>query len=110
MRKVYISGKITGLPKEEYMRKFNAAEKYLKSKGYEVINPAKTNGTLPESTTYEQYMTMSLILLGFCDTIYMLDNWLFSDGSKHEFEVAHKSNYYLMFEESERWNYGKEKV
>lgn len=110
MSKVYISGKITGLSRTEYMTKFNKAEEYLKTKGYEVINPARTNGTLPESTTYDQYMDMSMLLLSMCDTIFLLDNWMDSKGAKKEFQVANANNLEIMFETIERVNDEKEKA
>lgn len=110
MSKVYISGKITGLSRTEYMTKFNKVEEYLKTKGYEVINPARTNGTLPESTTYDQYMDMSMLLLSMCDTIFLLDNWMDSNGAKKEFQIASANNYTVMFETIERVNDEKEKA
>ena len=60
-KKVYISGPITGT--KDYMEKFAKAEEVLKSKGYSVINPAKVNAQLPEDTTYEQYMQMSITMM-----------------------------------------------
>ena len=108
--KVYISGKITGLSKNEYMDKFNAAELYLTKKGHSVINPARTNGTLPEDTTYDQYMEMSLKMLSFCDAIFMLDNWMDSNGAKKEFQMASANNYTVMFETIERVNDEKAKA
>lgn len=39
MKKIYISGKITG--DILYKAKFKTAAEYLKAKGYEVINPQK---------------------------------------------------------------------
>lgn len=109
MSKVYISGKISGLSEKTYMAKFNAAEEYLKNKGHEVINPARTNGTLPKSTTYDQYMDMSMILLSMCDTIFMLDNWMDSPGAKREFQVANANDLNVLFETIERVNDEKEK-
>jgi len=102
MRKVYISGKITGLSRTEYMTKFNKAEEYLKTKGYEVINPARTNGTLPEDTTYDQYMDMSMLMISMCDTIYLLDNWKDSNGARKEAEYAYMHDMEVLFEDVER--------
>ena len=101
--KVYISGKITGLPKEEYMYNFNQAERFLKKRGYSVINPARVNGELPENTTtYEEYMKVSLTLLSFCDVIYMQENWMESKGTMIEWEYAVLHGIMAMYESIER--------
>ena len=82
--KLYISGKISGLDPEVYLGNFARAEVNLKQQGYEVINPARTNSTLPPSTSYSQYMEMSMLLLSFCDGIYLLKNWTKSPGAQKE--------------------------
>ena len=91
MPKIYISGKITGLDREEYLAKFDLAEKRLISEGYDVVNPARTNDTLPaKSTTYQQFMDMSMLMLSMCDGIYMLNDWGDSPGARSEKEWAEK--------------------
>lgn len=84
--KVYISGKITGT--DDYMERFSAAEMFLRSKGYEVINPAKENAHFPEDTTWETYMKESIKMLMDCDYIYLLDGWELSAGAKMEAKIA----------------------
>lgn len=41
--RIYISGKITGLPFDEAFKMFENAENKLKFRGYEVVNPMKLN-------------------------------------------------------------------
>ena len=41
MEKIYISGRISGLPIEEVAAKFDETETKLKAQGYEVINPLR---------------------------------------------------------------------
>lgn len=84
--KVYISGAITGTT--DYMERFARAQRNLEIRGYEVINPALVNSNLPESTTYEQYMEMSLVMLRMCDAICILRNSDKSEGVKRERKVA----------------------
>lgn len=100
--KVYISGKITGLKPVDYLKKFAIAEKKLNNEGHEVINPAKTNATLPKSTTYEQYMDMSMLMLSMCDAIYMLNNWKDSPGANREKEQAEKNGMMVLYQEGRR--------
>ena len=93
---IYISGKITGT--SDYLQRFQNAENYLISLGYDVINTAKVNNQLPKNTTYQQYMDMSLCMLKMCDTIYMLKCWEDSKGAKVEYDFAMKNKYLIIME------------
>lgn len=79
--RVYISGPITGTT--DYMERFEAAEKRLNGE-YSVINPAKVNSNMPEDTTHEEYMKMSICMLSMCDAIFMLNGWEDSIGACEE--------------------------
>lgn len=94
--KVYISGPITGV--EGYMENFERAEKELKSLGHIVVNPARVNGELPEGTTHEEYMKMSLVMMDMCDVVYMMEGWQQSKGCSIEFEHAYESGITIAFE------------
>ena len=97
--RIYISGKITGLDKRNYMQHFSNAEIRLTEKGHSVINPAAVNSMLPEDTDYDEYMKMSMLMLSFCDTIYMLNNYKESLGAMKEYQYAWEHGYTIMFEE-----------
>lgn len=97
--RIYISGKISGLSKDEYETHFREAEKKLETTGHSVINPAKVNGMLPDDTSYEEYMKMSMCMLSMCDAIYMLDNWRDSPGAKKELEAAMANGMPVLHEE-----------
>lgn len=99
--RVYISGKISGLDKEEYMSHFADAEKKLLEMGHEPINPAKYNDMLPTTLSWDQYMWIDLSLLSLCDVIYMLDNWESSKGAKVEREMALKRHMIVIYENEE---------
>lgn len=88
LKKVYISGSITGT--KDYLEKFEDIETalVLVHQGVEVINPAKVNANLPESTTWEEYMRMSLCMLSMCDGIYMMEGWQQSRGANLEYAYA----------------------
>lgn len=100
MSRVYISGPITGI--EDYMKNFNKAEKELKSVGYSVVNPAKVLSQMPADTTsYEEYMQMSMMMLSMCSHIYMLKGWEKSMGANREYGYALATDIIIMREKFE---------
>ena len=96
MKKVYISGPITGT--DDYMERFAKAEKELTEKCYSVVNPAKVNAQLPEDTGYEEYMKMSFCMLEMCDSICMLKGWEKSCGANREYGYALAKDMIIIFE------------
>jgi len=92
MRKIYISGPITGVKK--YRKNFENAEKILDLKGYTVENPVTIGDrlhfprTFSESDKYATYMRADLLALLGCTHIYMLDKWYNSRGAIIEYIVA----------------------
>ena len=97
--RIYISGPITGRKSEEYLRHFAGAERFLKLQGFDPVNPAEMNLTMPESTTHEQYMKVSIAALETCDMIYMLKGWTHFEGAKQEFCRAAALSMPCMYEE-----------
>ena len=82
--RIYISGKITGTNDFDY--RFSAAERELKKRGYEVVNPVTL--VHDHDKTWESYMKECLRALIDCDAIYMLSGWMQSDGAFVERAVA----------------------
>ena len=97
MAKCYISGAITGT--DGYMERFAEAEKKLSKDFFSVINPAKVNAQLPDDTTYEEYMKMSLTMLEMCDYIYMLTGWENSNGACLEYQYAKALGKNIIFQD-----------
>ena len=95
---IYISGAITKIGVMKATAIFNNTELKLKKQGYEVINPCRTNATLPQ-LSHEDYMVTSLAMLSLCDTIYMLKGWENSDGAKEELQYALEHEYDVVLEE-----------
>ena len=94
--KIYISGAITGT--DNYMERFEKAEKELTEQGYSVVNPAKVNTQLPEDTTYEEYMKMCFCMLDICDSIYFLKGFEKSCGANREYSYALAKDMIIMYE------------
>ena len=99
-RKIYISGPISGTA--DWKERFERAEKELRvlySAGGEeidVINPARIE--MPEGTTWQQYMDITLQMLRGCDEVYMLAGWRNSKGAQIERLYALGSGMEIMHE------------
>ncbi len=94
--KIYISGKITGLPFKEVKAKFQAVQDFLEELDFEVVNPI--NNGLTEKDTWEQHMVKDIELLLPCDAIYMFDNWTDSVGAGIEYDIAMRTGKDIWFE------------
>lgn len=86
MRKIYISGRITGLPQDEVIAKFRAAEAKIRRAGFEPVSPLD-NG-LPRDAAWADQMGRDITLLLGSDAIYMLPDWRQSQGAMIEYLVA----------------------
>lgn len=93
--KIYISGKITGFPIDVVRERFNTAESFLESAGFEVVNPLKN--FLAVSEPWER-MARDIELLLPCDAVYMLDGWRHSKGARIEYNIAVETGKYVLFE------------
>ena len=81
--RIYISGKMTGLP--DWGRTlFNETAEALTRDGHTVLNPA----ILPVGLVKSDYMPMCLHMIDAADALYMLDNWQQSPGAQLEHDYA----------------------
>lgn len=94
-KKIYISGKITGLSQEAALSSFNRAELFLVSEGWEVINPMTINHNHDKS--WESYMRVDLKALLDCEAIYMLNDWHTSRGANIEYNLARELGLKVLF-------------
>lgn len=78
MKRIYISGPMTGLPDFNFPA-FNVEAERLRALGYDVINPVDIN---PDTTTpYNECLRNDLKALLDCDTIAMLPGYGASRGA-----------------------------
>jgi len=84
--KIYIAGKITGLPKHQYTAKFKAAEIEHNAAGHNTVNPCRLG--IPDTATTEQALLVCLTHLRQCDAIYLLADWQDSPGAVIERQFA----------------------
>ena len=83
----YISGAMSNVQKEEYTRRFKAAEESLRCQGYKVSNPARWVWFL-RFFPYKVALVFDLSMMCFCDRIYLLDGWTESNGASVEHRFA----------------------
>ncbi len=95
--RIYISGKITGLPIEEVKEKFKKASKEVASSGHWPVNPLEIS-PFEESKSWIDYMADDIKELLSCDAIYLLKDWNQSKGARIEFVIAKELGLIKMFE------------
>jgi hypothetical protein len=87
MKRIYISGPMTGLPDLNFPA-FNAEANRLRALGYDVVNPAEIN---PEpGKSFHECLRTDLREMLTCDTVALLNGWERSVGAHLETHVAHR--------------------
>lgn len=97
MKRVYISGPMTGLPDFNYPA-FKAAAELLRAKGIEVENPAEN--PIPDCGSWAGYMRFALVQICRCDAVFMLPGWEKSKGARLELHVAQQLGLQVLYHTS----------
>lgn len=101
MKRVYISGQMTGLSREEYLARFAKAEELLKEQGYTVVNPTKfficRHLWAYRIVGYVGALLYDLWRLNQCDLIYKMPGWKQSRGANIESCWAFHQNICLLY-------------
>jgi hypothetical protein len=95
--RVYVSGKITGLPMEAVKEKFAWHSSFLLAKGYTPVNPIEVS-PYEKGKAWHDYMKEDIAELLTCDAIYMLRDWGQSKGARVEYQIAREMGMYIFFE------------
>ena len=85
---IYIAGPITGHDLKERFEAFERIESFLLDNGYNVVNPMKLKHDHDKS--WESYMRECIQEMMKCNSIYLMKNWVLSDGARLEFTIASK--------------------
>ena len=102
--KVYISGKISGLPIEEARARFAESEAYLRGLGYRTCNPLKMRlcvwlASHCGKRGYRLCLLLQIVwMMLTCDIIYMQRGWEESYGAMLERAAARAFGIYIIFE------------
>ena len=98
--KIYISGKITGLPWKDSEDKFTAAKRSLMLAGVKeqnIVNPMELG--IHPNTAWPKAMRICLKHLKPCNAVYMLYDWRDSFGARRELREASKQKKVIWYEE-----------
>lgn len=89
MKKIYISGRISGLPLDVARARFNQAEARIRAEhpDAEIYNPMRFCTYTPDKS-WQDYMHLCLAMLEISDTIVLLPNWRESNGAQCEYYYA----------------------
>lgn len=83
--KVFISGKVSGLPRLVAYGNFANKERELQQMGYATVNPMKI---CKEKWSWLRCMAVCLWHILWCDKVCRLDNWQDSRGARIEYKFA----------------------
>lgn len=106
-RKIFISGPMTGYEDFNFPM-FDTWEKILKSRGYDVVNPANIDRkhglekVLNDKNAFDAMINEELEELGKCDTIFLLSGWEKSKGTRRELKKALELGHDIMLQENFR--------
>jgi hypothetical protein len=84
MKKIYISGKVTGDP--DYGSKFFEEERRLYNQGYDPVNPVRIIGA--KDAAWCDAMRADLREMLLCDGVSLLPDWKESKGAQIEEKLA----------------------
>lgn len=87
MKRIYLSGAMTGCPDLNFPA-FNAAARELRAKGFEVANPAEIEPT--GEKTWANCMRADIKALCDCCTVALLPGWESSKGANIEARLANQ--------------------
>lgn len=87
MKRIYVSGQMSGLP-DFGAPAFNKAAADLRASGFDVVNPAELDAQDTAAKTWAEYMRRDIQELVTCDAIALLPNWIYSRGAKLEKHIA----------------------
>lgn len=98
MKKVYISGRISDMEKDQYMTLFRIAEEMLNKDGFNAVNPTRfwlcriyrmMEKVIGKETAYRVTLLYDVVKLLRCDLIYKIPGWKQSRGANIESCVAY---------------------
>jgi hypothetical protein len=101
-KKIYIAGKVSGLPFHDVVGKFAKAYDQIVALGFEAVNPVELvqdylhahpeNLESTEEEIWQLAMKLCIKELVDCDAIVLLEDWTLSKGARFEYDIAKELN------------------
>lgn len=85
MKRAFVAGKITGLPKDQVKSKFNMLADQLHNMGYHVIKPT---GLSDHHHTWDTATRNDIKKMLECDEVHLLPDWQESRGAQLHRDIA----------------------
>jgi hypothetical protein len=96
--RVYVSGPVSGRPREEAVRAFADAARDLRDRGHDPIDPMGFPLNSVDGLPWSAYLRQDLAALVLvCDGILMLKGWTRSRGARLERSVAKRLGLAVMY-------------
>ena len=99
--RVYISGPMSGIPRNHYIERFQLVERLLRAEGYrKIVNPIRVWSCrfewLYRIVGYRLTLLYDIWLLTRCQRIYKMPGWKDSHGAQIESCVAYNLDIFLL--------------
>lgn len=95
--RVYISGAMSGYSEKDITERFCNAERMLKAGGCKVFNPSRWRWFL-RYFPYKVCLAFDIVMMCFCDRVYLLSGWTLSDGAMAEAQFARSTGMVIIYE------------
>ncbi len=82
---IYITGKVSDLPEEQWREKFDRAAEGSRSSGHRVLYPASIG---PEGDDHETVLRNRIKMMLGCDEVHFLPCWQECRGAQLERDIA----------------------
>ena len=82
---IFIAGKVTGLPKDQVIDKFERVAHELSELGYKVVTPASLH---EQAKSWEAVTRDNIRYMLDCDEVHLLPCWQESRGAQLERDIA----------------------
>lgn len=91
MKKIYLAGKVTGLPEDQVLNKFQKKTEELTQQGYTVYNPVSQCWSAGlKDRPWIDIMKVCLQMMLNCDEVHLLPCWADSKGACLERDMAQR--------------------
>jgi hypothetical protein len=96
-KRIYLSGRYTGIMHDDAMAIFEKYESQLisENEGCEVVNPLKLG--IPLNTPWIEAMEICIENMATCNAIALIPNYSESRGARIELSVAKKCNFEIIY-------------